>query len=199
MFQDIEIIEEINDNNIFLRKISKNDARFLFNSLKQREITNYMSLGPLKTLDSSKRLIGNYLKYWSKFSQYNYIIEIKEGNMIKKVGSISLWNISWLHMRAEIGIWIVPDYWKQGIGEKAINLIKIIAFNHLKLNRLEAHVAVDNIRSITLFQKCEFIKEGILKQYLNFNEIYHDALILACLNIKKKRINKKGNCINSIF
>ena len=185
MFQDIEVIEEINDNNIFLRKISKNDAKFLFNSLKQREITNYMSLGPLKTLDSSKRLIGNYLKYWNNFSQYNYIIEIKEGNIINNAGSISLWNISWLHMRAEIGIWLVPKYWKQGIGEKAISLIKIIAFNHLKLNRIEAHVAVDNIRSITLFKKCEFIKEGTLKQYLNFKGIYHDALILACLNTKK--------------
>jgi len=162
MFQDIEVIEEINDNNIFLRKISKNDAKFLFNSLKQREITNYMSLGPLKTLDSSKRLIGNYLKYWSNFSQYNYIIEIKEGNIINNAGSISLWNISWLHMRAEIGIWLVPKYWK-----------------------IEAHVAVDNIRSITLFKRCEFIKEGTLKQYLNFKGIYHDALILACLNTKK--------------
>ncbi|MFX0042453.1 MAG: GNAT family N-acetyltransferase, partial [Candidatus Hodarchaeota archaeon] len=63
--------------------------------------------------------------------------------------------------------------------------IKIIAFNHLKLNRLEAHVAVDNIRSITLFKKGGFIEEGTLKQYLNFNGVYHDALILACLNAKK--------------
>lgn len=185
MFQDIEVVEEINANNVFLRKISKDDAKFLFNSLKQREITNYMSLGPLKSLDSAKRLIANYLKYWSKFSQYNYIIEIKEENRINKVGSISLWNISWLHMRAEIGIWLLPEYWKQGIGEKAINLIKIIAFNHLKLNRLEAHIAVDNSRSITLFKKGEFIEEGILNQYLNFKGIYHDALILACLNTKK--------------
>ncbi|MFX1316429.1 MAG: GNAT family N-acetyltransferase [Promethearchaeota archaeon] len=188
MFQDIEIIEEIHDSNIYLRKISKIDAKFLYNSLKQREITNYMSLGPLKTYESSKRLIGNYLKYWDNFSQYNYIIEIREGIMINSTGSISLWNINWHHRRAEIGIWLVPDYWNLGIGEKAINMIKIISFNHFKLNRLEAHIAIKNKRSISVFKKCNFIEEGTLHQYLNFDGKYYDALILACLKAKKYKL-----------
>ncbi|MFX1410912.1 MAG: GNAT family N-acetyltransferase [Promethearchaeota archaeon] len=188
MFQDIEVIEEINDNNIYLRKISKNDAKFLFNSLKKREITNYMSLGPLKTYESSKRLIGNYIKYWDNFSQYNYIIEKREGILINNTGSISLWNINWHHKRAEIGIWLIPDYWNLGIGEKAINLIKIISYDHLKLNRLEAHIAIKNIRSISVFKKCDFVEEGILSQYLNIEGKYHDALILACLKAKKYKL-----------
>jgi ribosomal-protein-alanine N-acetyltransferase len=185
MFQDIEIIEEINDESLFLRKISKKDAKFILKWLKDENITNYMSLGPLSNLESSKRLLNRYLKYWSDYFQFNYIIERREVKNIIKLGSISLWNISWRHKRAEIGIWIASDYWNQGIGEKAINLIKIIAFYHLKLNRLEAHISVKNFRSITLFKKCGFIEEGKLREYLHFKGIYQDAIILSYLKNNK--------------
>lgn len=179
-----ELIEEINDGDLFLRKISKHDSEFLFNSLNKKNLTTYLSLGPLATLEYSKRLIKSYLKYWDNYAQFNYIIEVKEVDK-EKIGSISLWNVNWRHMRAEIGIWIVPTFWNKGYGEKSINLIKIIGFNHLKLNRLEAHIALENLRSITLFKKCDFLPEGTLKQYLKFQGKYHDAIILACTKSKK--------------
>jgi RimJ/RimL family protein N-acetyltransferase len=100
---------------------------------------------------------------------------------INKIGSISLWNVNWRHKRAEVGIWIIPQYWNRGYGKKALNLIKIIAFNHLKLNRLEAHIEVDNFNSIKLFNSSNFKEEGKLRQFLNRKGIFYDALILACL------------------
>ena len=98
-----------------------------------------------------------------------------------KIGSISLWNLNWRHNRANIGIWITPSYWNRKLGKKALALIKIIAFNHLKLNRLEAHIAIGNENSIQLFKRCGFKEEGVLKQYLNFKKTFHDAFVLACL------------------
>jgi len=103
----------------------------------------------------------------------------------EKIGSISLWNINWQHLRAQIGIWIIPSYWGKGFGEKSINLIKNIAFNHLKINRLEAYIAKENIKSLVLFEKCGFKEEGKLKQYLNLQGKYHDAVIVACLRNEK--------------
>jgi ribosomal-protein-alanine N-acetyltransferase len=181
MFYDIDIIEEISDNGLCLRKLSKDDVNFFYKSLQDEEMTHYLSLGPLRSLEHSKRLIKNYLKSWDKYVQFNYLIEIRERTKIKKIGSISLWNISWLHRRAEIGIWLLPEYWKKGIGKNTLSLIKNIAFNHLKLNRIEAHIAIENQRSINTFKNSGFKEEGVLKKYLNLNGSYHDALILACL------------------
>lgn len=178
-----EIIEEINDGNLFLRKISKDDGDFVFKSLNDKNLTTYLSLGPLKTLEHSKRLIKGYLRYWDNKLQFNYIIEMHEVKK-EKIGSISLWNVNWQHLRAQIGIWLIPSYWGKGLGEKSINLIKNIAFNHLKINRLEAYIAKENIKSIVLFEKCGFREEGKLKQYLNFQGKYHDAVIVACLKNK---------------
>ncbi|MFW9827646.1 MAG: GNAT family N-acetyltransferase [Candidatus Thorarchaeota archaeon] len=180
MARKAEIVEEINDNRVFLRKINKHDAEFFFYSLNDKNLTSYLSLGPLKTLENSKRLIRGYLKYWDSYTQFNYIIELAEKNK-QKVGSVSLWNINWQHLRAQIGIWLVPKYWGSGFGKKALNLLKNIAFFHLQLNRLEAYIAKENIRSIYLFEKCNFQKEGILRKYLNFEGNYHDAILMAYL------------------
>ncbi|MFX1551442.1 MAG: GNAT family N-acetyltransferase [Promethearchaeota archaeon] len=184
MVENAEVIEEINEGNLFLRKIDKYDADFLFNCLNNKTLISYLSLGPLKTIEHSKRLIKGYLKYWDNFLQFNYIIELRK-NEREKIGSISLWNINWKHLRAQIGIWLVPSYWGKNFGEKSLNLIKKIGFIHLKLNRLEAYIAVENKRSISLFERCGFKEEGLLKEYLNFHGSYHDAIIMACL----KRIN----------
>ncbi|UCD02063.1 MAG: GNAT family N-acetyltransferase [Promethearchaeota archaeon] len=185
MIEDLEIIEEINDKNLFLRKISKSDAEFFLSSLNEKDITNYLSLGPLRTIEHSKRLIRNYLKYWENYLQFNYIIELQEQNRLK-IGSVSLWNVNWQHHRAQMGIWLIPSFWHKGLAEISLNLIKNIAFIHLKLNRLEAYIALENKRSISLFEKCGFKEEGILRQYLNFQGNYHNAKILACL---KNEIN----------
>jgi ribosomal-protein-alanine N-acetyltransferase len=185
MIPKVEIVEEINKGNLFLRKIGKNDAEFFLSSLAKDKLTSFLSLGSLKTLENSKRLIRNYLKYWERYAQYNYVIEIRDSK-VEKIGSISLWNVNWRHNRAEVGIWILPTHWNRKLGEKALTLIKIVAFNHLKLNRLEAYIAIENKNSIQLFKKCDFKEEGMLKQYLKLDETFHDALILACLKDNKK-------------
>ena len=132
--EDFEIVEEINDGNLFLRKVSKDDITFFYHSLKVKGMINYLSLGPLRSLEHSKRLIKSYLKTWDKFLQFNYIIELRDNRSVKKIGSVSLWAINWHHLRSGVGIWILPEYWEHGLGSKTIVLIKIIAFNHSNLN-----------------------------------------------------------------
>ncbi|NVM44894.1 MAG: GNAT family N-acetyltransferase [Candidatus Lokiarchaeota archaeon] len=179
--EDIVLIEEINDGNLFLRKVSKDDISFFYQSLKEKEMINYLSLGPLRSLEHSKRMIKNYLRSWDKFLQFNYIIELRDDRTVKKIGSVSLWAINWHHRRSGVGIWILPEYWEHGLGSRSIVLIKRIAFNHLNLNRVEAYIATQNERSINMFKKCNFVEEGLLKKYLKIESKFQDALIVACL------------------
>ncbi|MFX0076099.1 MAG: GNAT family N-acetyltransferase, partial [Candidatus Hermodarchaeota archaeon] len=184
VMENIELIEEIRDENLYLRKITKNDVSFFYQSLKEKEMTNYLSLGPLRSFEHSKRLIKNYLRSWDKFLQFNYVIELREYSSTNRIGSVSLWALNWYHQRSGIGIWILPKYWKKGYGTKSIELIKNIAFNHLNLNRIEAHIAIQNDRSIKMFKKCSFLEEGRLRDYLKINGNFQDAMILSCLNPK---------------
>ncbi|MBD3339471.1 MAG: GNAT family N-acetyltransferase [Candidatus Lokiarchaeota archaeon] len=181
---NIEIVEEITDGKVFLRKISEEDAKFLYKSLK-KEVTKHLSINPLSSIEYSKKLIKRYEKYWDKKLQFNYVIELRQNNNkekdVKKLGSISIWNLSWRHFRGEIGIWLNSRYWKQGYAKRALNLIKLIALHHLNLNRIEAHIAVKNKRSINLFIKCGFSQEGRLKSYLYLDGEFQDAVLLSLL------------------
>jgi ribosomal-protein-alanine N-acetyltransferase len=183
MSDKVDIVIEINDGDLYLRKISKYDIDFFYESLKERDITGYLSLGPLRSLEHSKRLIKSYLKSWDRHEQFNYIIELRHNKNIQKIGSVSLWNISWLHGRSGVGIWLLPEYWNKGIGKMVLNLIKNIVFIHLKLHRIEAHVAVENTRSINLFTNSNFLNEGRLASYLNIDGKYQDAYIFACFSV----------------
>jgi ribosomal-protein-alanine N-acetyltransferase len=82
-----------------------------------------------------------------------------------------------------VGIWLLPDYWNKGIGKVVLKLIQNIVFIHLKLHRIEAHIAVENTRSINLFKNSNFINEGRLAGYLNIDGKYQDAYIFACLSV----------------
>ena len=177
VFEGIDVVEVIKSDSIHLRQLRKDDAKFFYESLLDKKITDYLSLGPLKSLEHAKRLVKNYIKSWEQYQQFNYIINHDS----TKVGSISLWNVSWLHKRAELGIWILPKYWEKGFGKESIELIKIIAYNHLHLNRLESHIAIENIRSIKMFKSCGFKEEGLLKEYLNLRGEFQDAKILSHL------------------
>ena len=181
MFENIEIIEELDDDSLHFRKIGKEDVQFFYESLAHAQITNYLSLGALRSLEHARRVIKNYMKSWDNLLQFNYIIELKDSKLKEKIGAVNLWNISWLHRRAEIGIWLLPKYWKFGYGKKSVNAVKIIGFNHLQFNRIEAHVAIKNINSIKMFKSCNFEEEGILKHYLNLNGIFHDTMVLSCM------------------
>jgi ribosomal-protein-alanine N-acetyltransferase len=183
MLDDIDIVEEIQDDKILIKKIHKVDYRFLYESLNDEKVTQYLSLGPLRSIDHAKRLIKSYLRSWNNYNQFNYIIKLNINGKIESIGSVTLWNISWLHRRAEIGIWIIPAYWNQGIGVRAINLVKQVAFNNLHLHRIEAHVAKQNISSIEMFRKANFIEEGLLKDYLILNDNIYDAVLLRHLNV----------------
>lgn len=182
MCPERKIVEEIEDGTVFLRKITKDDYKFFFRALNNKETIKYMSIGPLLSLRHSKNLMERYLDYWDNHQQYNYVIEIVIEGVKESIGAVSLWNLNWLHKRGEIGIWIKPKHWKRGFAKKSIQLIRIIGFSHLNLHRLEAYITIKNQSSIGLFKSCGFQEECVMEDYLYLRGIHHNAIVLACIN-----------------
>jgi RimJ/RimL family protein N-acetyltransferase len=188
-----EVVEEIDDGIIFLRKVTKDDFKFFFRALNNKETIKYISIGPLLSFRHSKNLIERYLGYWQKNEQYNYIIEAFIDELKEPIGAVSLWNLNWLHRRGEVGIWIKPLYWEQGFGKRTIELIKMVGFQHLHLHRLEAKITTQNHRSIYLFKTCGFKEECVLEEYLFLRGHYHNAMILGCLNNLEEIYSNRKN------
>ena len=67
----------------------------------------------------------------------------------------------------------------------ALKLLCEYAFGFLSLKQLYAHVAVDNEVCLKLFASCGFTQCGLLKNWLQVEGCYKDAVLLQCLNPRK--------------
>jgi len=63
---------------------------------------------------------------------------------------------------------------RQGVMKQAVQQVIAIAFNRLKLHRLEANVQPDNLASIALLMSCGFNKEGFSPRFLKKNGQWRD-------------------------
>jgi ribosomal-protein-alanine N-acetyltransferase len=66
------------------------------------------------------------------------------------------------HKKAEIGFWLLPEFWRQGIMTEAIPLICNFGFDTLGLHRIEGFVDSWNINCKQALAKLGFKHEGTM-------------------------------------
>ena len=69
---------------------------------------------------------------WLMNQDFTFTIELvdPDDNTVEPVpiGQISLYDINFMHRRAEIGIWLGSDYWRKGYATEALKLLIRYAF-----------------------------------------------------------------------
>lgn len=107
--------------------------------------------------------------------EYNYSI-IYEG---KVVGGCEIRiDIENSHV-GEIGYFIDKNYFNRGIASEAVKNLESIAFENLKLTRLEIRMSTENKASEKVALKNGFEKEGLLKKIIKFKGEYFDNFLYA--------------------
>ena len=96
------------------------------------------------------------------------------------IGTIGFNNFTKNH-RANIGYDLLTEYWGKGIMSEALEAILEFGFNILEVNRIEAEVMTGNIASEKLLHKTGFTNEGVLRQWMHWNEQYYDMTMFSLL------------------
>lgn len=92
----------------------------------------------------------------------------------KKIcGIIGLQHIDWENRKANIGYWIGKASEGRGIILRSADAVIKMAFEDLKLNRIEMYCAEKNVRSRAVPERLSFRIEGILRQ----NEWLYDHYV----------------------
>ncbi len=78
-------------------------------------------------------------------------------------GAGGLNDLSTEHRKAEIGLWLLPDYWGKGIMSEVMPLICHYGFDELGLHRIEGFVESDNQNCKRAMAKLDFELEGTMK------------------------------------
>jgi ribosomal-protein-alanine N-acetyltransferase len=93
--------------------------------------------------------------YWAMLSRENSDF----------IGVIGITNLSQLHKKAELGFWILPQFFNKGYTTEAAKTVLQFCFNNLGLNRVEATVETENKASLKLLKKLWFTHEGTFREY----------------------------------
>ena len=82
------------------------------------------------------------------------------------VGCVDLVDFSPRHLRAEVGIFLYPDYQNRGWGGRMLKMLVSYTREHLCLHQLYAWVAEENVQAQRLFQKSGFSRQAVLEGWL---------------------------------
>ena len=114
------------------------------------------------TLENAVSFVQNALNASAAGREFHFAIKRVEDSSL--VGVCGITNIDTINMKAEIGYWVGKNYWGNGYGKQAANLLLEIAFERLGLNRVYAGTFDFNERSIHILQGIGFTKEGVQRK-----------------------------------
>lgn len=152
----------LEDQRVRLRPAEERDLPLFVRWLNDPEVRYWlaMSEAPELTLESEQEW---YEEMRSDTSRVVWCIETAEG---RPIGNLGLHGIDESHGRATLGIFIgEKDQWAHGYGTNAIRQVLRYAFGELELRRVELHTDEDNGRGIRCYEKCGFVREGLLRAH----------------------------------
>lgn len=120
---------------------------------------------------------------------YEYVILFKN----RVCGIVGLQHVDWQNRKANIGYWLSRDHEGQGIVIRSVETVVRMAFEDLKLNRLEMYCAQENMRSRAIPERLAFRIEGILRENEWLHDHYVDHIVYGQLRSEYANLRKPGS------
>ena len=155
--------------NFQLRQILPSDIDHVYKGLSHPEVIKYYGVSYDSLLATEEQMI-----WFKQLEEHNTGIwwAIVDTKNTIFYGAIGFNNLCYKHNKAEIGYWLLPEYWGRQIMSNAIALVCDYAFKVLKIHRIEALVECENKISKRLLDKASFNLEGTFVDYEIKNGTY---------------------------
>ncbi|WLR50823.1 GNAT family protein [Bacillus tianshenii] len=163
---------ELETKRLVLRQVKLSDAQTLFSYWSDPEVTKFMNIEPFQSLAQVEEMIAYLNELAEKEQAMRYTLLLKKTNQI--IGTCGFNDVNFAHNRAEIAYELGRDFWRKGYASEAIPTLLDYGFHDLDVNRMEAKVEPQNVKSIKLLYKLDFTFEGTLRQYEKVNGTFID-------------------------
>ena len=169
----------LTNKKIKLRALEPEDLEFLY------QIENNESFWEVSHTQTpfSKYILKQYLEnaHLDIYESKQLRLMIEEKSTYKQIGMIDLFDFNPQHKRAGIGILIHPDFQKRGFASEALSILINYSFSHLQMHQLYANITSDNSNSLALFQKQNFIKIGVKKDWIISEGNFKDEVLFQLI------------------
>ena len=150
----------LNSERLKLRQIMQEDLENIFNGLSHPEVIKYYGVS-YKTIEETQGQIDWYKQLEENKTGIYWAICSFDNSIFYGAGGLN--NIDKANKKAEIGFWLLPEFWKKGLMQEAFPLICKYGFNHLNLHRIEGFVESKNLSCKKSIEKMEFVFEGTMR------------------------------------
>ncbi len=186
---NIEVLKTLKTERLILKPISNNYSEEIYEHFSDPDVTEYMDIDVLKSIEEAKEIINFYVEKEDKEECYRWVIIRKEDDAFLGTCGFNSW-IQNRANRAEIGYDLSKKYWKKGYMREAVQELIKHGFEVLELHRIEAKVTKGNYPSCKLLEKLNFKKEGFLRDYNFWKSQYISEYIYSILEDEYKNLFK---------
>ena len=170
---------ELTTERLLLRKMKESDAEEIFLLRSNEEAMKYIDRPRATSLQDGLDLIRRDIDSITASNGISWAIT--RTNEAKLIGTLGFWRMTKEHFRAEIGYMLHPLYHGKGIMHEAIGAAIHFGFHVMNLHSIEADVNPDNIASIKLLEKNNFIREALYRENYFYDGKFLDSAIYSLL------------------
>jgi ribosomal-protein-alanine N-acetyltransferase len=151
------------------------------------ETDEYNALGVPKNIEETKCIIQPWIaeNQLKEIKNYTFAIENKSTGAF--IGLFGLKRGNKKYKRAEVWFKIHSNYWNKGFATESLKAVIDFGFDALKLHRIEAGCAVNNMGSFKVLEKSGMIREGRLRQVLPLKSGWSDNFEYSILETDQRK------------
>jgi len=175
------MINKFQTERLLISPISLSDLDKIHSLHSLPETDKFNTLGIPENINQTEKIIEDWIEKNSNPEKRNFTfkVELLENKLF--IGLISLNLGKPKFKNAEVWYKFHFDFWNKGYATESLNRILTFGFEELKLHRIEAGCAVDNIGSIRTLEKVGMLKEGRKRKVLPLKNGWSDTFEYAIL------------------
>lgn len=155
----ITVFPIIKTDRLLLRQFIESDIENVFKGLSHPDIIKYYGVS-YQTLEATKAQMKFFADLEKNETGIWWAVCSLDNNIFYGAGGLN--SLSKEHKKAEIGFWLISDFWGQGIMTDAMPLICSYGFDKLGLHRIEGLVETENANCKRAMSKLDFRHEGTM-------------------------------------
>lgn len=150
-------------NEITLRKIVPSDIDSLFEIYNNEKLFEHSPSMLKKNKDTVANMIGHFERDFSKKKEIFLGITLNDTPDFI-VGVAEMFDYNRDVNMITIGYRLNDRFWGKGIATKTVKAITDYLFKEICINRIQAFVMPENIKSLNVLRRNNFVEEGIIRQ-----------------------------------
>lgn len=178
MAEEVLTVPRLETERLILRSMSLDDLEFIIRHFSDYETNRYSDYEGLKNREEAIEFYKRFLEL-GKPSHFRLGVVLKETGEL--VGTLGYHNFSRKDFRTEIGYDLYKTHWGKGFMTEAVRAIIRYGFEQMNLNRIEATMNSENLRSIKLLERLGFQKEGLLREKYYCKGRFQHELVYSLL------------------